>query len=109
MGWLRCQHDGKGEVFSFEYDPEWLALSEKFAFDPELALVGGAQYPAVDRTNFGIFLDSAPDRWGRVLSTFRLHVFCDSAPLPARHSWPNASTVLPRTAQSCSGGSCSTS
>src|SRR5690625_4574419 len=67
MGWLRCQHGGRGEVFSFEYDPEWLKSAGKFAFDPELALVGGAQYPATDRANFGIFLDSAPDRWGRVL------------------------------------------
>jgi serine/threonine-protein kinase HipA len=30
-------------------------------------LVGGPQYPAPDRQNFGIFLDSSPDRWGRVL------------------------------------------
>lgn len=67
MGWLRCQHGGKGEIFSFEYAPEWLALSEKFAFDPELAMVRGTQYPAAGRANFGIFLDSAPDRWGRML------------------------------------------
>jgi serine/threonine-protein kinase HipA len=29
--------------------------------------VAGHQYPASDRANFGIFLDSSPDRWGRVL------------------------------------------
>lgn len=45
----------------------WLASAEAFAFDPDLALVVGHQYPAPDHTNFGIFLDSSPDRWGRVL------------------------------------------
>ncbi|MGH8214661.1 MAG: type II toxin-antitoxin system HipA family toxin [Rhodanobacteraceae bacterium] len=67
MGWLRRQHGGSGNVFSFEYDPDWLALPEKLAFDPDLALVRGSQYPPADRANFGIFLDSSPDRWGRVL------------------------------------------
>ncbi len=67
MGWLRRQGGGRGEVFSFEYDPDWLATSDAFAFDPDLALVSGPQYPPVDRANFGVFLDSAPDRWGRVL------------------------------------------
>jgi serine/threonine-protein kinase HipA len=27
----------------------------------------GHQYPSADRSNFGIFTDSSPDRWGRVL------------------------------------------
>lgn len=67
MGWLRRQRSGRGEVFSFEYAPDWLATPDALAFDPELALVQGPQYPAADRANFGIFLDSAPDRWGRVL------------------------------------------
>lgn len=67
MGWLRCQASGRGEVFSFEYDPKWLATPAALTFDPDLALVSGPQYPPVDRANFGIFLDSAPDRWGRLL------------------------------------------
>ena len=67
MGQLHCQQSGSGEIFSFEYDKHWLARPEVFAFDPDLALSAGHQYPAVDRTNFGIFLDSSPDRWGRVL------------------------------------------
>src|SRR5258707_12674837 len=45
----------------------WLERPEAFAFDPDLALGEGHQYPAADRKNFGIFLDSSPDRWGRVL------------------------------------------
>ena len=67
MGELHCQQSGTGEIFSFEYDKHWLARPEVFAFDPDLALSAGHQYPDPDRTNFGIFLDSSPDRWGRVL------------------------------------------
>jgi serine/threonine-protein kinase HipA len=67
MGSLRRQSAGSGEILSFEYHRAWLRSQEAFAFDPDLALVAGPQYPAADRTNFDIFLDSSPDRWGRVL------------------------------------------
>jgi serine/threonine-protein kinase HipA len=67
MGLLHCQGSAAGEIFSFEYDRTWLERPEIFAFDPDLALVTGHQYPAPNRNNFGIFLDSSPDRWGRVL------------------------------------------
>jgi serine/threonine-protein kinase HipA len=67
MGSLRCQKSRSGDIFAFEYDPAWLLRPEAFTFDPDLALAGGPQYPAAGRANFGIFLDSAPDRWGRVL------------------------------------------
>ena len=67
MGSLRCQTSRSGDIFSFEYEPSWLQKAEAFTFDPDLALVGGHQYPVPDRANFGIFLDSSPDRWGRVL------------------------------------------
>jgi serine/threonine-protein kinase HipA len=67
MGSLRHQANRSAGIFSFEYDPEWLLKPEAFTFDPDLALVRGPQYPSPDRPNFGIFLDSSPDRWGRVL------------------------------------------
>jgi serine/threonine-protein kinase HipA len=67
MGTLHCQLSGRGELFSFRYDKTWIARAEAFAFDPDLALSEGHQYPSVDRSNFGIFTDSSPDRWGRVL------------------------------------------
>ncbi len=67
MGELHCQQSRSGEIFSFNYDEAWLAGPEVFAFDPDLGLVAGHQYPASDRANFGIFLDSSPDRWGGVL------------------------------------------
>lgn len=67
MGALRRQSGGGGDIFSFTYDDAWLAAADALAFDPDLALVSGPQYPPVDRASFGIFLDSSPDRWGRVL------------------------------------------
>lgn len=67
MGSLHRQGTRSGEVFSFEYERSWLEPPDVLAFDPDLALVAGPQYPAPDRTTFGIFLDSSPDRWGRVL------------------------------------------
>lgn len=67
MGSLRCQPGRAGDVFSFKYNQTWLQQPEAFTFDPDLALVIGPQYPAPERINFGIFLDSSPDRWGRVL------------------------------------------
>lgn len=67
MGSLRRQASRTGDIFSFEYDDTWLRRPTAFTFDPDLALVIGPQYPGPDRANFGIFLDSSPDRWGRVL------------------------------------------
>jgi serine/threonine-protein kinase HipA len=67
VGVFHRQQSGAGEIFSFEYDRTWLERPEVFAFDPDLAMAVGHQYPAPNRKNFGIFLDSSPDRWGRVL------------------------------------------
>jgi serine/threonine-protein kinase HipA len=67
MGELHRQKSRSGDIFSFNYEKAWLTGDAAFAFDPDLALVTGHQYPAPDRANFGIFLDSSPDRWGRVL------------------------------------------
>jgi serine/threonine-protein kinase HipA len=54
-------------VFSFRYDQEWLKHPDAFEIDPELSLHGGETYPSTASGAFRIFLDSAPDRWGRVL------------------------------------------
>lgn len=59
---------GRGkEIFSFEYDRAWLASSQAQVFDPALSLYRGSHFAPDDRPNFGAFLDSAPDRWGRLL------------------------------------------
>lgn len=56
-------HD-RGQYF-FEYDTTWLNSDYKFNIDQNLSLTAKPQ-AATSRT-FKIFLDSAPDRWGRVL------------------------------------------
>jgi serine/threonine-protein kinase HipA len=55
------------EIFSFEYDKQWLQSSFVQEIDPELGLYSGIQYLRDEKSNFGVFLDSSPDRWGRVL------------------------------------------
>lgn len=67
LGHLRCQDARGGEIVSFEYDRAWLGQAQSFAFDPDLPLGPGIQYPLSGRSSFGIFEDASPDRWGRVL------------------------------------------
>ena len=55
------------EVFSFEYEKSWLTGSYKFQIDPKLFLYEGKFHPNASAENFGAFLDSSPDRWGRTL------------------------------------------
>lgn len=55
------------EVFSFEYNEDWLKGPWKFEIDPELKLFEGKFHPQSTTGNFGVFLDSSPDRWGRTL------------------------------------------
>ncbi|HBA72081.1 MAG: HipA domain protein [Geobacteraceae bacterium GWC2_55_20] len=49
----------------FAYDPVWLKKAHAFPLDPELDLTAGEFYPG--NANFGVFMDSCPDRWGQVL------------------------------------------
>lgn len=59
---------GKGkEVFAFEYTAGWLKSGFTQMLDPDLQLYSGAYYPRDEKVNFGVFMDSCPDRWGRVL------------------------------------------
>lgn len=67
MGILKVNYSKGKELFSFEYDEKWLEDRSNFQIDPELQLYSGLQYPGKEKPNFGIFLDSCPDRWGRVL------------------------------------------
>jgi serine/threonine-protein kinase HipA len=55
------------EIFSFEYAPSWLDSGFAQMLDPDLQLYAGPQYLNGEKPNFGMFLDSCPDRWGRVL------------------------------------------
>jgi serine/threonine-protein kinase HipA len=67
MGTLYAIPSRGREVFSFEYAADWLASDYAQVLDPALSLLPGPQYPAADKPSFGVFLDSSPDRWGRVL------------------------------------------
>ena len=68
MGFLSAIQIRGKEIFSFEYDKEWLRLNpDKHNLDPDLKLYSGPQYLNDTKSNFGIFMDSSPDRWGRLL------------------------------------------
>ncbi|MBO5574187.1 MAG: type II toxin-antitoxin system HipA family toxin [Clostridium sp.] len=58
------------EFCSFEYDPEWLR-EDAAMLDPDLQLYRGRQYLNDDKNIFGVFADSCPDRWGRLLMNRR--------------------------------------
>ncbi len=61
------------EVISFAYEEEWLTdLGNNFIFDPDLSLYRGRQYVPLDKSMFGVFADSCPDRWRRLLMKRRL-------------------------------------
>jgi serine/threonine-protein kinase HipA len=75
--WLDCDlcpmqrlgtltHD-RGQV-RFRYDKTWLMQQDiAFAIDPQLTLDAGPFFPKPEAGNFGVFLDSSPDRWGQTL------------------------------------------
>ena len=60
-------HFAKGKkAFSFEYDKDWLKTDAQRLLDPDIEFYSGPQFPA-NKENFGIFLDSMPDTWGKTL------------------------------------------
>lgn len=67
MGVLHTNWSRGKEIFSFEYNQEWLQSEHALVLDPELGLYSGPQYVHDEKVNFGLFLDSSPDRWGRLL------------------------------------------
>lgn len=67
MGMLSSDVVRGTEIFSFSYEPKWVEDSNRYQLDPDLQLYKGPQYVKSEKLNFGVFLDSCPDRWGRVL------------------------------------------
>ena len=56
------------ETTSFEYDMAWLHNHVgEYYLDPDLQLFRGRQYAPMSKSLFGLFTDSCPDRWGRLL------------------------------------------
>ena len=77
MGILYVNSLKGGESYSFEYDREWLKkTSLKITLDSELMPYSGRQYP-FGKTIFGLFSDSSPDRWGRVLMNKRERILAE--------------------------------
>jgi serine/threonine-protein kinase HipA len=68
VGLLSRERRGTVEVIRFAYSEAWLEeVPEAFPIDPELPLYAGDQFPRGTRELFGVFRDTSPDRWGRVL------------------------------------------
>lgn len=56
----------RGQI-RFRYERDWLRDPRAFALDPDLSLDEHPFFPKPELGNFGIFLDSSPDRWGQTL------------------------------------------
>ncbi len=66
IGVLSAHFAKAKKAFSFEYSKEWLEKGLFQLLDPDITFYSGPQYPS-DKENFGIFLDSMPDTWGKTL------------------------------------------
>ncbi|MBF0650417.1 HipA domain-containing protein [Dysgonomonas sp. GY75] len=78
MGILSIEFLRGKEIFSFNYVDDWLSSDNTQILDPDLGFYSGIQYLRDEKTNFGLFLDSSPDRWGRVLMKRREAVLAKS-------------------------------
>ena len=68
LGMLYASSGRGKELFSFEYNKDWIRNADSgIIFDPDLHLYEGRQYVTADKPLFGVFSDSCPDRWGRLL------------------------------------------
>ncbi|SFE97616.1 serine/threonine-protein kinase HipA [Chitinophaga sp. CF118] len=67
MGQLKIEPVRGKDVFSFHYEKSWLDSGYALTIDPDLGLFTGPQYIRDEKVNFGIFTDSSPDRWGKLL------------------------------------------
>ncbi len=64
---ILAAHYAKGKkAFSFEYEKDWIKSEQQLLLDPDIQFYSGPQYPTT-KENFGVFLDSMPDTWGRTL------------------------------------------
>lgn len=67
FGKLYINYSKGKEIAAFEFDEKWLLRDAGTFFDPDINFCGGRQYASPDKALFGIFSDSCPDRWGRLL------------------------------------------
>lgn len=69
LGLLTSRKTRAAELFEFRYDPDVLndPVLGLVQLDPRLGLFEGSQFPTPPQDKFGVFADSSPDRWGRLL------------------------------------------
>lgn len=78
LGTLFVENVRGREAYSFAYDANWLKTSSfSLYLDPDLQLYAGRQYPTGEKDVFGLFADSSPDRWGRLLMTRRERILAE--------------------------------
>jgi serine/threonine-protein kinase HipA len=86
MGRLHAELLRGKEVFSFEYDQDWLKSGHAQLLDPDLQLYAGMQFLNDEsKGNFGLFLDSSPDRWGRMLMRRKEAAMARQEERPEKH------------------------
>jgi len=85
IGTLFSTYSRGKEIFSFEYDKSWLQSSFVQEIDPDLGLYKGIQYLRDEKNNFGVFLDSSPNRWGRILMDRRESILARLENRPRRN------------------------
>ncbi|OZI37183.1 HipA domain protein [Bordetella genomosp. 10] len=80
-------HD-RGQI-RFHYERDWLRDPRAFALDPDLSLDEHPFFPKPELGNFGIFLDSSPDRWGQTLMKRREALLAKDEQRPPRtlYAW----------------------
>lgn len=82
IGILSAQQAKGRKAFSFSYDANWINSQEQLLLDPDIAWYRGQQYPN-GKENFGVFLDSMPDTWGRTLMKRRVALIAKEQGKPA--------------------------
>jgi serine/threonine-protein kinase HipA len=70
IGILTAQQAKGRKAFSFAYDKGWIQSEAQSLLDPDIQWFSGAQHPD-GKENFGIFMDSMPDTWGKRLMVRR--------------------------------------
>jgi serine/threonine-protein kinase HipA len=83
MGKLSVQQVKGRKAFSFSYHQEWINSHEQHLIDPDITWFTGQQFPN-RKENFGVFLDSMPDSWGRNLMRRRTALYArdQKRPIP---------------------------
>ena len=66
-GDLWMHRAGRSQSASFAYRPSYIGRNGAYELEPDLPLQTGQFQTPVDRSLFGAFSDTAPDRWGRKL------------------------------------------